>query len=292
MTDEANASINTRSSLSCYLSVQPGVRIACTRDWEHNSEPGLLYYTITPVIIWEIYYVGSIPSIPSSQASLSSVKSNEQMLLSCWSQHDGPSRWQAHPSAERKWEGSSGQWTACRGALTLPRFSPSSSLIAALISDIQESFHPEPRPQHSTTHRPVHLSPCQPFCSTDHLPVMCPCPQPEKPAGEKVEIFIIRSARPLRGEEGRTERSSGGRDVIGWRLHEKSLNIFGDGEITYCKQRDLMENSEIYHTFYSWLDNSIQIWTSLTMLPNPHPTLLKMSMGDAHMLVTHTHTHT
>lgn len=131
--------------------------------------------------------------------ALSSVKSNEQMLLSCWSQHDGLSRWQAHPSAERKWEGSSGQWTSCQGALTLLCFSPSFFLITALISDIQESFHPEPRPQHSTTHRPVHLTPCQPFCSTDHLPVMCPCPQLEKPAGEKVKMFIIRSTRPLRG---------------------------------------------------------------------------------------------
>lgn len=28
---------------SCCLSVQPGVRISRTRDWEHNSIPGLLY---------------------------------------------------------------------------------------------------------------------------------------------------------------------------------------------------------------------------------------------------------
>lgn len=154
------------------------------------------------IIIWEIHYVGSalILLIPSSPASLSSVKSNEQMLLSCWSQHDGLSRWQAHPSAEIKWEGSSGRWTACQGASTLRCFSPSFFLATALISDIQESFQPEPRPQHSTTYCPVHLSPCQPFCSTDHLPVMCPCPQLEKPASEKVKIFIIRSARPLRGE--------------------------------------------------------------------------------------------
>lgn len=37
------------------------------------------------IITRAIYYVGS-SLIPFSQASLSSVKSNEQMLLSCWSQ--------------------------------------------------------------------------------------------------------------------------------------------------------------------------------------------------------------
>lgn len=56
------------------------------------------------VIIGEMYYAGAalILFIPSSRAPLSSVKSNEQMLLSCWSQHDRRSRWQAHPSAEGK----------------------------------------------------------------------------------------------------------------------------------------------------------------------------------------------
>lgn len=55
------------------------------------------------IMIWEIYDVGfrSHLLIPSLRASLSSVKSNEQMLLSCWSQDDGLSCWQAHPSAER-----------------------------------------------------------------------------------------------------------------------------------------------------------------------------------------------
>lgn len=39
-------------------------------------------------------------------------------------------------------KGSSGQWTACQGALTLLCFSPS----FFLISDIQEPFKPEPHP--------------------------------------------------------------------------------------------------------------------------------------------------
>lgn len=146
--------------------------------------------------------------IPSSQASLSSVKSNEQMLLSCWSQHDGLSRWQAHPSAERKWEGSSGRRTACQGALTLLCFSPSSFLIAAFISDIQASFHPGPRPQHSATHCPVHLSPCQPFCSTDHLPVVCPCSQVKAAACQKGQNIYNKvskaSERPKREKRGGT----------------------------------------------------------------------------------------
>lgn len=61
---------------SCYLSVQPG---------------GMLYNMNSSIIMWEIYYVGYVLHllILSSQASLSSVKSNEQMLLSCYSQHDG-----------------------------------------------------------------------------------------------------------------------------------------------------------------------------------------------------------
>lgn len=75
------------------------------------------------IIARAIYYAES-SLISFSRASLSSVKSNEQMLLSCWSQYDGLSCWQTHPSAGRVWEGSSGRWTACRGALTLLYFSP------------------------------------------------------------------------------------------------------------------------------------------------------------------------
>lgn len=143
------------------------------------------------------------------------------MLLSCWSQHDGPRRWQAYPSAVRKWERSSGQWTACQGVLTLLCFSPFSTLI----SNIQELSKPMSQLQHSTTYCLVHLSPCQAFCSTDHLPVMCPCPQLEKSAREKVKLFIIRSTRPLRGKTARKERGSGKTDVSEWRLHWKSPNI-------------------------------------------------------------------
>lgn len=97
------------------------------------------------IITRAMYYVGST-LIPFSQVSSSSVKPNEQMLLSCWSQYDGLSCWQTYPSAVRKWKGSSGQWTACQGALTLLHFSPFSFRIADLISDIQESFHPEAPP--------------------------------------------------------------------------------------------------------------------------------------------------
>lgn len=90
---------------------------------------------------WGIYDVGFVLICFSSSRwdSLSSVKANEQMLLCCWSQHDGPSCWQALPSAAKKWEGSSGHRTACRGALTylcLQLF----FLVDALISDIQKPF--------------------------------------------------------------------------------------------------------------------------------------------------------
>lgn len=77
-----------------------------------------------------------------------------------------------------------------------------SSLLLPLISDIQESFLPKPHPQLSTTHQTVHLSPCQPFCSTDHPSVMCPCLQSEKLACEKVKKFIIRSTLGVEGEDG------------------------------------------------------------------------------------------
>lgn len=113
-------------------------------------------------------------------------------------------------------------WLFC-----IPHLLPSISLTSSLT--FKSLSTPKPHPQHSTTHCLVHLSPCQTFCSTDHLPVMCPCPQLEKPAGEKVKIFIIRSKRPLRSEGGKKERNSRGknaRDVIEWRLHKKSLNIF------------------------------------------------------------------
>lgn len=60
-----------------------------------------------------------------------------------------------------------------------------------------------PRPSTQPPHCPVHLSPCQTFCSTDYLPVMCPCPQLEKPAGEKVKIFIIRSKAFQEARKGR-----------------------------------------------------------------------------------------
>ena len=147
------------------------------------------------------------------RASLSSVKSNEQMLLSCWSQDDGLSRWQAHPSAEREGEGSSGRRTAWLAALTPPCFSASFLLIAIGIFDIQEPLTARALyPQQPTTHCPVHLSPCQPFCSTDHLPVTCPRPQLEKPAGKKVKMFIIRSTRRVRGEGGEERRWEG----CGW----------------------------------------------------------------------------
>lgn len=65
------------------------------------------------IITRAMYYVGST-LIPFSQVSSSSVKPNEQMLLSCWSQYDGLGCWQTHPSAVRKWKGSSGKWTACQ----------------------------------------------------------------------------------------------------------------------------------------------------------------------------------
>lgn len=158
-------------------------------------------------------------SLLSSWAPLSSVKSNEQMLLSCWSQHDGLSCWQAYPSAVKKWERSSGQWTACQGVLTLLCISSFFPLIPALVSNIQELSMPMSQLQHSTTYCPVHLSPCQPFCSADHLPVMCPCPQLGKSACEKVKLLIIRSTRPLTAKKGKKERKTGKTDVIELWLH-------------------------------------------------------------------------
>lgn len=91
-------------------------------------------------------------------------------------------------------------WLICISHL-LPSISLTSSLTFRSLST--------PHPKHSTTHCPVHLSPCQTFCSTDHLPVMCPCPQLEKPASEKVKIFIIRS-KSLCSKEGNKERKSSG----------------------------------------------------------------------------------
>lgn len=129
-------------------------------------------------------------------------------------------------------------WLFCVSHLLSPS-PPRSSLT------FRESFQPQPCPQHSTTHCPVHLSACQPFCSTDHLPVMCPCPQLEKPAGEKVKIFIIRSTRVLRDGQGRTERSSSKRTVMGWRLDEKSLNISETEEYS-------LSNSVKSHISHIW----------------------------------------
>lgn len=88
-----------------------------TGKWKHNRA---VTEGVVHTNIWKINYVGFvlICVFLSSRVLLSSVKSNEQMLLSCWSQHDGRSCWQAHTSAVWKWKGSSGHRTACRGALT------------------------------------------------------------------------------------------------------------------------------------------------------------------------------
>lgn len=94
-------------------------------------------------------------------------------------------------------------WLFCISHL-FPSISLTSSLTFKSLSTLK------PHPQHSTTHCPVHLSPCQTFCSTDHLPAMCPCPQLKKPASEKVKIFLIRSERPKRGK-GRRRRTAEGR---------------------------------------------------------------------------------
>lgn len=74
------------------------------------------------------------------------------MLLCCWSQHDGLSCWQAHPSAAKKWEGSSGHRTACRGALTHLCFQLF-FLVDALISDIQKPF--KPKTPHTKLYHPL-----------------------------------------------------------------------------------------------------------------------------------------
>ena len=174
-----------------------------------------------------MYYAGAalILFIPSSCAPLSSVKSNEQMLLSCWSRHDRRRRWQAHPSAEGKWEGSSGQRTECRGGSTCPCFSPFS------LPRLWHSLVSPPRAPPTSTLPPAILSiwaPCQPFCSTDHLPVMCPCPQVEEPAGEKGQNVYdkVSGASERWGPRG-LRGSGGGKDVMEWR----SLNIFSYWEI-------------------------------------------------------------
>lgn len=104
-------------------------------------------------------------SRPIFTGPLSSVRANEQMLLSCWSQYDGQCNWQRHPSAERTCEGgSSGRSIACQGALTFLSFLPSFFLIIDLINDIQKSFSPPHQPLHPKQSTP------QLFCSSEHSP--------------------------------------------------------------------------------------------------------------------------
>lgn len=79
-----------------------------------SSTWGLQHKYMGDIVCWMWFYIDFFWSF---QVSLSSFTSNEQMLLSCWNQHDRLNCWQGNPSAVRKWERSSGHWTACRRGL-------------------------------------------------------------------------------------------------------------------------------------------------------------------------------
>lgn len=155
------------------------------------------------IIIYEIYYVGSSFSYLHRPLFHLSILMNRCYSAVGVNMMD----WVAGRHILLLWESERGHLDSEQhaGVPWLFYVSHLFFLITTLISDIQEPFQPKYHLQYSTTHCPVHLSPCQPFCSADHLPVMCPCPQLKKPASEKVKIFVIRSTRPLRNKEGRKE---------------------------------------------------------------------------------------
>lgn len=123
-----------------------------------------------------------------------------------------------------------------------------SHLLSSSSLTFRRLYSPKPTHQHSTTHCPVHLSPCQPFCSTDHLPVICPCPQLEKPVNEKVRIFIIRSSRPLRDEER-------------MKVKLKVTQCFWDWEITYHKKQSFKVWIQVDITHFMILVSSVFMTT-------------------------------
>lgn len=145
------------------------------------------------------------------------------MLLSCWSQHDGLRRWQAHASAEKKWEGSSGQRTACQGASTLlfvlpSFFSPHHCL---------HLCHPPWAPPSALYH--PRFRPSEPL-SAILLNWSLTCNVPLSATGEvsrrKGQNIYNKVSRASEVSKRGTIENSSRRDVMEWRLHEKSLNIF------------------------------------------------------------------
>lgn len=87
--------------------------------------------------------------------------------------------------------------------------------------------------------------------------------------GQNIYNKVSKASERRVREEGGTAVGGG---VIKRRLHEKSLNIFWDIEIIYCKQLDLVERSE--ERSHTWFNNTdLYTLTSLTLLPNHSPSI-------------------
>lgn len=148
-------------------------------------------------------------------------------------------------------------------------------------------------PRNSTTRCLVHLSPCQTFCSTDHLYVMCPCPQLERAASKQVKIFIRRSkkAPERKGREKKEQeyeecdgydRMNVREEVIffvfvGLLLKSKMLtSIFfiyiyrergGEREGTKVMRQKLFSKYQLINQMY-FLNHKAQLSTNISILPS------------------------
>lgn len=104
VTDKGNTLISSHISHSCNPIILPSAQTTCSRAREHYRQ------TMVWSVLHQLFIINRasylvVHSRPIFTGPFSSVRANEQMLLSCWSHYDGRCCWQRHPSAERTSEG-------------------------------------------------------------------------------------------------------------------------------------------------------------------------------------------